>query len=117
MNVEWVSGVMGWLINVGANFAHVSPTYTYSSVHYVDTYSDIIELAQDVFDYYWMRTIKQCYKVVFSMHLLGDPSLLLHQWKTGATDLVVKTGKFTSHRCTSILFATYIPYLRIAFSQ
>ena len=118
-NVEWVSGVMGWLINVGANFAHVSPTYTYSSVHYIDTYSDIIELAEDVFDYYWMRTIKQCYKVVFSMHLLGDPSLLLHQWKTGATDLVVKTGKFTSHRCTSILFAfaTFIPYLCIAFSQ
>lgn len=97
MDVEWVSGVMGWLINVGANFAHVAPTYTYSSVHYVDTYSDIIEVAQDVFDYYWMRTIKQCYKVVFSMHLLGDPSLLAHQWKTGVTDLVVKTGKFTTH--------------------
>lgn len=91
---EWVAGIMGWLINVGANFAHVSPTYTYSSVYYTDNYADIIDLAEDVFNYYLMNTIKQCYKVVFSMHLLGDPSLLLHQWKTGLTDIVIKTGKF-----------------------
>jgi len=112
---------MGWLINVGANFAHVSPTYTYTEVRYTDTYSDIIDLIGDVLKFYVMKTIKQCYKVVFSMHLLGkqfklqlyllfkhslltlallsqndligDPSLLLHQWKTGVKDLFVKTGK------------------------
>jgi len=92
-NSEWVAGVMGWLINVGANFAHVSPTYTYTEVRYTDTYSDIIDLIGDVLKFYVMKTIKQCYKVVFSMHLLGDPSLLLHQWKTGVKDLFVKTAE------------------------
>lgn len=85
----------------------MSPTYTYTAVHYTDTYSDIVDLAGDVFRFYLMRTIKQCYKVVLSMHLLGDPSLLLHQWKTGVKDLVVKTGKQWS---TSILFLLNIHY-------
>ena len=67
---------MSWLINVGANFAHVSPTYRYTDVRYTDTYSDIIDLAGDVFKFYLVQTIKQCYKVVFSMHLLGKPCQL-----------------------------------------
>ena len=96
LNPEWAAGMLGWLINVGANFAHVSPTYTYSEIRYVDTYSDIMEIVEDVVMFYLLRTIKQCYKVVFSMQLLGDPSLLLHQWKTGVKDLVVKTGKQSS---------------------
>ena len=62
---------MGWLINVGASFAHVSPTYTYTDVRYTDTYSDIIDLIEDVLKFYVIKTIKQCYKVVFSMHMLG----------------------------------------------
>lgn len=49
----------------------MSPTYTYNEVCYTDNYSDIIDLAEDVFIFYLKRTIKQCYKVVFSMHLLG----------------------------------------------
>ena len=36
----------------------------------------------------------QCYKVVFSMHLLGDPSLYAYQVKTGVTDLFVKTREY-----------------------
>jgi hypothetical protein len=43
---------------------------------------------------YFMDSIKQSYKVVFSMELLGDPSELLNQWKTGFSDLLFKTREF-----------------------
>ncbi|KAL7543622.1 LOW QUALITY PROTEIN: hypothetical protein ACHAXR_013206 [Thalassiosira sp. AJA248-18] len=86
-----VAGVLSWLINVGANFAHVSPCFRYTHVTYTDQYCDIFDLLSDIAISYFVESIKQSYKVVFSMELLGDPSELLHQYKTGVTDLFTKT--------------------------
>ena len=88
-----VAAVLGWLINVGVNFAHVSPTFQYTTVMATDKYCDIIELARDIMISYSFQTIRQMYKVVFSLNLLGDPNLLAHQWKTGFSDLVHRTRK------------------------
>jgi len=82
-----VAGVLSWLINVGANFAHVSPCFKYSQVTYTDQYCDIIDLLKDIAISYFVDSIKQSIKVVLSMQLLGDPSHLIHQYKTGVTDL------------------------------
>jgi hypothetical protein len=86
-----VAGILSWVISVGANFAHVSPTFTYNAIVDTDRYCDILELATDIVISYIVRSIKQSYKVVFSMNLLGDPSLLAYQYKTGISDLVLKT--------------------------
>lgn len=40
---------------------------------------------------YLVQTIKQSYKVIFSMQLLGDPSYVLHQYKTGVREFFTKT--------------------------
>eukprot|EP01082_Thalassiosira_pseudonana_P015658 g14534.t1 g14534 contig9:2076053-2079490(+) len=90
-NSAVAAGILGWIINVGANFAHVSPTFKYSSLSDSDRYCDIVDLGKDIAISYIVQTIQQSYKVIFSMHLLGDPSLLAHQVKTGVSDLVFKT--------------------------
>jgi len=90
-NSAAVAGVLGWVINVGANFAHVSPTFRYATIIGTDHYCDILELARDIAISYIVQSIKQSYKVVFSMHLLGDPSFLVHQYRTGISDLVLRT--------------------------
>ena len=102
-NSAVASAVLGWIINVGAHFAHVSPTFKYSELTDADRYCDIIDLAKDIIISYVIQSIQQSYKVIFSMHLLGDPSLLAHEWKTGVTDLVSKTRK-CSHLIHSFLF-------------
>ena len=56
--------------------------------------SQIVDLGKDIAISYIVQTIQQSYKVIFSMHLLGDPSLLAHQVKTGVSDLVFKTSKW-----------------------
>lgn len=99
-NSAAVSGILAWVINVGANFAHVSPTFRYETISYSDRYCDILELLRDIAMSYIMQSIKQSYKVVFSMHLLGDPSLLVHQWRTGVSDLVFRTR--TCMSCQSL---------------
>lgn len=76
-NSAAAAGVLGWVINVGANFAHVSPTFRYAAIIDTDKYCDVLELARDIIISYIIKSIKQSYKVVFSMHLLGDPSLLV----------------------------------------
>lgn len=90
-NSAAVAGILSWVINVGANFAHVSPTFTYNAIVDTDRYCDIVELATDIAISYIVRSIKQSYKVIFAMNLLGDPSLLAYQYKTGISDLVLKT--------------------------
>jgi len=86
-----VAGLLSWVINVGANFAHVSPTFRYSKEICTDQYCDIFDLLQEIAKSYVMQTVKQAYKIVFSMQLLGDPSELIRQYKTGVRDLFVKT--------------------------
>jgi hypothetical protein len=90
-NSAAVAGILSWVINVGANFAHVSPTFTYTAIVDTDRYCDIVELATDIVISYIIRSIKQSYKVLFSMNLLGDPSLLAYQYKTGISDLFLLT--------------------------
>lgn len=90
-NSTAAAGILGWILNVGANFAHVSPTFKYSDMSYADKYCDIVDVIYDIVISYVFQSIQQSYKVIFSMHLLGDPSLLAHEWKTGVTDLVSKT--------------------------
>lgn len=125
-NSALVAGILSWLINVGSNFAHVSPSFRYKEVTDSDRYCDAVDLALDLAMSYVVHTIKQvrncfgikcnqyhvsyfvtliifvfamqCYKVVFSMHLLGDPSLYAYQVKTGVTDLFVKTREFQNVR-------------------
>ena len=90
-NSSAAAGILGWILNVGSNFAHVSPTFKYSDISYEDKYCDIADVIYDIVVSYVIESIKQSYKVIFSMHLLGDPSQLAHEWKTGVTDLVSKT--------------------------
>lgn len=70
-NSATVAGLLGWVINVGANFAHVSPTFRYSDETYTDQYCDVFDLLLEVAMPYVVQTVKQAYKVVFSMQLLG----------------------------------------------
>ena len=82
---------------------------------YSDKYCDFIDMIYEIVISYVMQGVKQAYKVVFSMQvgtrsfsfivaasysnipkLLGDPSALVHQWKTGVRDLFVKTREFVS---------------------
>jgi len=86
-----VAAIMSWVINVGANFAHVSPTFRYSDISYSDTYCALFDLFEEIAKPYTNQTIKQGYKVIFSMQLLGDPSHLFAQYKAGFSDLFIKT--------------------------
>ena len=61
-----VAGVLSWVINVGANFAHVSPTFRFETYTDTDQYCDILELARTIAISYIVQSIKQSYKVVFS---------------------------------------------------
>jgi hypothetical protein len=88
-----VAAILSWVINVGVNFAHVSPTFRYGMIIATDKYCDVTEFASDIILSYIFQTVRQSYKVVFSLNLLGDPNLLAHQWRTGITDLVYTTRK------------------------
>lgn len=55
----FVAGVLSWLINVGSNFAHVSPSFRYKEVADVDRYCDAIDLATELAISYTVSTIKQ----------------------------------------------------------
>jgi len=70
-NSAAAAGILAWVLNVGANFAHVSPKFKYSHISYSDKYCDILDLAKDIVVSYVIRSIQQSYKVIFSMHLLG----------------------------------------------
>jgi len=98
-NSAVAAGVLMWVINVGSNFAHVSPTFSYTSIFDTDKYCDVFDLVKEIAIFYIVQTIKQSYKVIFSMHLLGDPSLLAYQYKTGVSDLIVKTRNEISSGC------------------
>lgn len=68
---------------MGANFAHVSPSFNYKGVTYTDKYCDIVDLITELAFSYVIQTIKQSYKVIFSMHLLGE----YHRVYTDASNL------------------------------
>lgn len=55
----FVAGVLSWLINVGSNFAHVSPSFRYKEISDVDRYRDALDLAADLAISYIVSTIKQ----------------------------------------------------------
>jgi hypothetical protein len=56
----FVAGVLSWLINVGSNFAHVSPSFRYKEISDVeDRYCDALDLAADLAISYIVSTIKQ----------------------------------------------------------
>lgn len=88
-----MAAILSWVISVGANFAHVSPTFRYSHVSYSETYCALFDLIEEISGPYINQTIQQAYKVIFSMQLLGDPSHLLFQYKSGVKDLFTKTRK------------------------
>lgn len=58
-NSALVAGILSWLINVGSNFAHVSPSFRYKEVTDSDRYCDILDLAFDLAMSYVVHTIKQ----------------------------------------------------------
>lgn len=57
------AGVISWVINVGANFAHVSPSFKYKGVKQTDRYCDILDLFTELAISYIIQTIKQRYIV------------------------------------------------------
>ena len=77
-NSVFIAGLLSWVINVGANFAHVSPTFTYSQVSCQDRYCAILDLVEELAKPYLVQTIKQGYKIVFSMQV----GSLLHEHVT-----------------------------------
>ena len=101
------------MINVGANFAHVSPCFEYSMVEESDQYCDIVDLGTDIATSYLLQTIIQSYKVVFSMQILGDPSKYASQVKTGVKDLFTKTREWrvVSTAKTPNSFVTFVESL------
>lgn len=59
------AGVLMWVINVGSNFAHVSPTFSYTSIFDTDKYCDVFDLAKEIAIFYIVQTIKQRWATVF----------------------------------------------------
>lgn len=57
--LAFVAGVLSWLMNVGSNFAHVSPCFRYKEVTDMDRYCDVVELITDIAISYVVHTIKQ----------------------------------------------------------
>lgn len=86
----------------------MSPTFRYGSILAMDKYCDIIEFAREILLSYTFQTVKQSYKVIFSLNLLGDPNLLAHQWRTGISDLVYCTRKLFILHCNQMYDVTGI---------
>lgn len=134
--IGFVAGIVGWVVNVGSNFAHVTvsfvlivlysterssshkrssqPCFKYPSVAYIDKFCDPIELVKDIVFFYVMQTIKQSLKVVFSMQFLGDPTLLALQLRTGLSDLVIRTSKCRTCLALSKDLLYFISYLQLS---
>mmetsp|Transcript_21012 Transcript_21012/g.34666 ORF Transcript_21012/g.34666 Transcript_21012/m.34666 type:complete len:1329 (+) Transcript_21012:3-3989(+) len=90
-NSSSIAGIVGWVVNVGSNFAHVTPCFKYPSVAYIDRFCDPIDVVKDIVFFYVVQTIKQSLKIIFSSQFLGDPTLFALQLRTGLTDLVWRT--------------------------
>jgi len=81
------AGLLAWVNNVAAKFAHVSPKFKYDGMERADTYANAEDLANEIVQYYIVQTVYQSYKVVFSMQLFGDPQELFDHYKAGISDL------------------------------
>lgn len=69
----------------------MNPQFRYQQETHTDEFCDIVDLFWEIAMSYLVQTIKQSYKVIFSMQLLGDPSYVLHQYKTGVREFFTKT--------------------------
>jgi len=85
------ASVLSWLGNVASAFARVSPTFKFGTLTRRDTIGNGEEIADEIKQYYITKSIYQSYKVLFSMHMLGSPSHLIHQYKEGTVALFTKT--------------------------
>lgn len=128
-----IAGIVGWVVNVGSNFAHVTvslldlslhsspalssdsfvlsqPCFNYPSVAYIDRFCDPIEVVKDVIFFYVVQTIRQSLKIIFSSQFLGDPTLLALQLRTGVSDLVWRTSKccIFQYGSSALLFLTLV---------
>ncbi len=129
-----IAGIVGWVVNVGSNFAHVTvslldlslhssfsalssdscvlsqPCFNYPSVAYIDRFCDPIEVVKDVIFFYVVQTIRQSLKIIFSSQFLGDPTLLALQLRTGVSDLVWRTSKccIFLYVSSALLFLTLV---------
>ena len=81
------AGLLAWVNNVAAKFAHVSPKFKYDRMDRADTYANAEDFANEIVQYYIVQTVYQSYKVVFSMQLFGDPQELFDHYKAGVSDL------------------------------
>ena len=87
------AGLLTWVNNVAAKFAHVSPKFKYDGMNRIDTYANAEDLLYEVISFYVFQTIYQSYKVVFSMQLFGDPQELFDHYRSGVSDLAnIATG-------------------------
>ena len=85
------AGLISWVGDVAAVFAHVSPKFVFDEIRRVDYFSHPVLLFEDLASTYTNKIILQSYKVLFSMHLLGNPTKLFDQYKTGVVDLFSET--------------------------
>jgi len=88
---RFTAALLSWVTNVAASFAHISPRFKFSHLSMIDHYCNAEEIPEIILRHYMSKLILQSYKVLLSMHVLGDPTQLVEQIGTGLTDFVTIT--------------------------
>ncbi|GMH79110.1 hypothetical protein TrST_g1205 [Triparma strigata] len=78
------ASVLTWLTNIAGSFAHISPTFSFAVLDIPNHFGQLDMLFSNIARHYTSRLLYQSYKVVGSIHLLGDPFSLLNSITTGA---------------------------------
>jgi hypothetical protein len=84
------ASLLTWLANVGASFAHISPTFQFKELKIENRFGPSDELANSIVDHYLKTLMFQSYKLL-SIHLLGDPFSLINNVTSSAVSFVTIT--------------------------
>jgi hypothetical protein len=84
------AAMLTWLTNVGASFAHISPTFEFKELKLDNRFGPFNELSAVIVDHYIKTLMLQSYKLL-SIHLLGDPFSLVNNVTSGAVNFITIT--------------------------
>ncbi|GMI02432.1 hypothetical protein TrLO_g24, partial [Triparma laevis f. longispina] len=78
------ASLLTWLTNIAGSFAHISPTFSFAVLDIPNHFGQLDMLFSNIARHYQSRLLYQSYKLLGSIHLLGDPFSLLNSITTGA---------------------------------
>ena len=84
------ASMLTWLTNVGASFAHISPTFEFHELKIENRFGPASELGSSIMDHYLKTLMFQSYKLL-SIHLLGDPFSLVNSVTSSAVSFITIT--------------------------